>query len=104
MVRYKPRAGEGAKARLLTKTIYPRRQVDDPKSESTVVLIEEAEIRVNRKQQQCYRFKVDGDADDQICYAIKRYVHVFEEGDKTKLFDPTLPGPEEQSKEKEKKE
>jgi len=34
-----------------------------------------------------------------VCYGIKRYVHVFEEGDKSKLFDPTLPGPEDQSKE-----
>jgi hypothetical protein len=102
MVKYKPRAGEGAKAKILTRMIYPRHQDNEPKSESIVVLIDEADITVNRKLQQCYRFKVDGD-DDQICHAIKRYVHVFEEGDKDKLFDPTLPGPEEQSKEKKKK-
>jgi hypothetical protein len=38
--------------------------------------------------QQCYTFYVEDD-DDVTCYAIKRYVHVFEEGDKSNLFDHT---------------
>lgn len=94
----KPRAGEGARANILTKMIYPRRSAENPKEQSTVVLIAEEEKTINKKQQQCYTFRIEG-GDETVCYAVKRYVHVFEEGDKSKLFDPSLPGPEEQSKE-----
>ena len=91
---FKPRAGKGAKARILTKMIYPRRQANA--GEQSIVIIEaEEEITINRKQQQCYTFKVEADgANATICHAIKRYVHVTEEGDAADLFDPSLPGPE----------
>jgi hypothetical protein len=95
---YEPRAGEGAKAIILTKMIYPRRRAKNATAHSTVTLIAEKNININRKVQRCYTFYVE---DVEICYAIKRYVHVFEEGDKSKIFDLTLPGPE--SKEQEKK-
>ncbi|KAG7342240.1 hypothetical protein IV203_007332 [Nitzschia inconspicua] len=95
-MKYKPRAGEGAKASILTKMIYPKRAVNDPKEASViVVLISEEEKSVNRRQQQCYTFYIEGDTSN-ICYAIKRYVHVTEEGDPSKLFDPSLPGPHQQ--------
>jgi hypothetical protein len=83
---YEPRAGEGAKAKILTKMIYPRRSDEDVTAQSTVTLIAEKDININRKVQRCYTFYVE---DDEICYAIKRHVHVFEEGDKTKIYDPT---------------
>ena len=95
--KYKPRAGEGAKATILTRYIYPRQPGYNPKSkeESVVVLIAEAEITINKKKQECYTFTVTGDDNSEhVCHAIKRYVHVYEEGDKTKVFDLTLPGPE----------
>jgi hypothetical protein len=98
---YKPRAGGGAKAKILTRMIYPRRNLKDKKDQSIVILIGEEEKIINKKNQQCYTFVVEGD--DETCYAIKQFVHVFEEGDKSKLFDPNLPGPEEKSKETEKK-
>lgn len=93
MVKYKPRAGVGAKATILTKMIYPRRVVLDPKQESTVVIKAEAEFEINRKLQKCYTFSVVDDENDLLCHAIQRYVHVFEEGDTEKLFDRSLPGP-----------
>ena len=96
MKRHKLRAGKGAKAKVLTKMIYPRRPVDDPKQESIVVLASEEEMEVNRRKQQCYTFQVNG-GDSDVCYAIKRYVHVFEEGDEAKLFDTNLPGPDRQA-------
>ena len=81
----KMRAGAGAKATVLTKMIYPRQS--NPNGKSTVVLMAEETKTINKRQQPCYTFVVDGD-DNNICYAIKRYVHVFEEGDHDKLFDP----------------
>lgn len=90
--KYKPRAGVGAKAKIFTKMIYPRRQVVDMKEESTVILIGEEQKMINRKQQECYTFTIDGaDPSSDVFYAIKRYVHVFEEG--IDAFDTTLPGP-----------
>jgi hypothetical protein len=100
----KPRAGEGAKAEVLTKMIYPRRNGLDEKEKSIVILIEEKTIKINKKQQQCYTFNVDGFDKDQVCYAITRYVHVFEEGSVENLFDPVLPVPEPSKQVKEKKE
>jgi hypothetical protein len=47
-------------------------------------LIAEKDININRKVQRCYTFYVE---DDEIYYAIKRYVHVFEEGDKHENYD-----------------
>ncbi|KAG7371041.1 hypothetical protein IV203_019611 [Nitzschia inconspicua] len=94
--KYKPRAGEGAMARILTKMIYPKRAVNDPKEVSFIVLISEEEKSVNRRQQLCYTFYIEGDTSN-ICYASKRYVHVIEEGNASKLFDPSLPGPHQQS-------
>jgi hypothetical protein len=79
-----PRAGEGAKANILTKTIYPRRSVEDTTAQSTVTLNAEKDININRKVQRCYTFYVE---DDKICYTIKQYVHVFEEGDKHESFN-----------------
>jgi hypothetical protein len=104
--KYTPRAGEGAKAKVLTKMIYPRRYLQDPKHQSVVVLIAEEEMLVNRKQQKCYTFTIDGgeEEDGAMCYAIQRYVHVFEEGDTAKLFNPSLPGPNDQIFQKTKKE
>jgi hypothetical protein len=81
---YEPRAGEGAKANILTKTICPRRSVEDATAQSTVTLIAENDININREVQRCYTFFVE---DDEICYSIKRYVHVFEEGDKHENFN-----------------
>jgi hypothetical protein len=83
-MKMKMRAGAGAKATVLTKMIYPRQS--NPNGKSTVVLMAEETKTINKRQQPCYTFRVDGD--DTICYAIKRYVHVFEEGDHDKLFDP----------------
>jgi hypothetical protein len=91
MAKYKPRAGVGAKARILTKMIYPRRTASDPKAETNVVLVAEEEKTINKKKQPCITFTVEGE--DGLCYAIKRYVHVYEEGDT--VFDPSLPGPKE---------
>jgi hypothetical protein len=96
-MKFKPRAGKGARATVLTKMIYPRRQVEDPKEKSTVTLLEEKEILINRKEQFCYTFHVDGNS--EVCHAIKRYVHVLEEGEASELFDPSLPGPEQFEKE-----
>ncbi|KAG7370155.1 hypothetical protein IV203_027901 [Nitzschia inconspicua] len=94
--KYNPRAGEGAKASILNKMIYPKRAVNDPKEASViVVLISEEEKSVNHRQQQYYLFYIEGDTSN-ICHAIKRYVHVIEEGDASKLFDPNLPGPHKQ--------
>jgi hypothetical protein len=53
------RAGEGAKAEILTRMIYPRRNVPDKKEKSIVILIEEKTIEINKKQQQCYTFKIE---------------------------------------------
>ncbi|KAG7350012.1 hypothetical protein IV203_012609 [Nitzschia inconspicua] len=66
--KYKPRAGEGAIARILTKMIYPKRAVNDPKEVSVIVLISEEEKSVNRRQQLCYTFYIEGDTSN-ICYA-----------------------------------
>jgi hypothetical protein len=98
------RAGEGAKAEILTRMIYPRRNVPDKKEKSIVILIEKKTIEINKKQQQCYTFKNEGDDNDQVYYAITRYIHVIEEGNTENLFDPTLPAPEPSKKEKVKKE
>jgi hypothetical protein len=76
---FEPRAGEGAKSNILTKMIQPRRSVEDVTAQSTVTLIAEKDININWKVQRCYTFHVE---DDEVCYATKRYVHVFEEGDK----------------------
>ena len=90
--KYKPRAGIGAKARILTRMIYPRRKVDDPKHESVVVLIAEETKTINGKDQPCFTFSIDG----EVCHAIQRYVHVFEEGEGANIFDKDLPGPPEE--------
>jgi hypothetical protein len=94
----KMRAGTGAKATVLTKMIYPRQS--DPNGKSTVVLIAEETKTINKKQQPCYTFRVEGA--DTICYAIQRYVHVFEEGDHNKLFDPNEPPPRQRRSKKKK--
>ena len=99
--KYKPRAGKGAKAHVLTKMIYPRRPVPDPKQKCIVVLESEEEILINGKLQQCYTFKIDGTG--EICHAIGRYVYVYEEGDADNLFDPSLPGPDDPAFQKSKK-
>lgn len=89
--KFKPRAGIGAKARILTKMIYPKRPANA--GEQTIVILEaEQEIMINRKMQPCYTFKIDGT--NESCHAIKRYVHVTEEGDAANIFDKLLPGPE----------
>lgn len=82
--------------------IYPRMDIPDRQHQSVVTPFGEEEKTVNRNLQQCYTFAVEGD-NDTVCYAIQRYVHVYEEGDKTKLFDPTLPGPEKAAGSKETK-
>jgi hypothetical protein len=64
---YEPRAGECAKANILTNTIYPRRSVEDATAQSTVTLIAENDININREVQRCYTFYVE---DDEICYSI----------------------------------
>jgi hypothetical protein len=56
---YEPRAGEGAKANILTKMIYPRRNVEDATAQSTVILISEKDINI--KVQRCYTFHVEDD-------------------------------------------
>ena len=48
--KYKPRAGEGARAKVLTKIIYPRRAVDNPKHESVIILVAEETKTINKKQ------------------------------------------------------
>jgi hypothetical protein len=70
---YEPRAGEGANANILTKTIYPRWSVEDATAQPTVTLIAEMDININRKAQRCYTFYVE---DDKICSTIKKYVYV----------------------------
>ena len=97
--KFKPRAGKGAKARVLTRMIYPRRAVADPKDQSVVILDKEEQIVINRKQQHCFVFEVGGER----CYAIQRYVHVVEEGAAADLFDPSLPGPDDPMFQKPKK-
>ena len=91
MVKYKPRAGAGAKAKILAKMIYPRQQVTHDKEEVEVILIGEEEKTINHKQQLCYSFTINGT--DDRGYALKRYVHMFEEGYEKAIFDPTLLGP-----------
>ena len=98
----KLRAGKGARATVLTKMIYPRQHVGNPKAQSTVVLISEEIKEINRKQQPCYTFNIEGDEEKTACYAIQRFVHVIEEGDRDKLFNPSLPSPV-QAKKKEAK-
>jgi hypothetical protein len=100
----KPRAGEGAKAKILTRMIYPRRPTPNPGAQSTVVLIAEEEREINRRTQKCFTFHVDGDDAVDVCYALTRYVHVLEEGEESKIFDPRLPGPNAPRQKKEKKE
>jgi len=102
MTTSKPRAGNGAKAKILTKMIYPRQPVDNPKHESIVVLVAEEEKEINSRKQLCYTFQAD-DGDGDICYAIKRYVHVFEEGDEAELFDTNLSGTDQQTRQPQKK-
>jgi hypothetical protein len=96
----KLRAGAGAKAKILRKMIYPRRNAQDAKAESVVVLISEERKTINRREQMCYTFHVEGDDGNDICYAIKRYVHIFEEGDERNLFDPSRPAPKQQEQHK----
>jgi hypothetical protein len=94
MVKYKPRAGVGAKATVLTRMIYPRREVEDKKHKSTIVLIAEESRKINRKDQPCYTFTIQ-DEPDAFHYAIVRYVHVHEEGEEAQVFDKSFPGPPE---------
>jgi hypothetical protein len=61
---YEPRASEGAKANVLAKKIYPRLSVKDGTTQSTVTLIAEKDININRNVQRCYTFYVE---DDEIC-------------------------------------
>ena len=56
---------------------------------------------INRKLQPCFTFKIDGAG--PVCHAIKRYVHVTEEGDAADIFDKSLPGPEDPMFQKPKK-
>ena len=101
--KFQPRAGKGAKARILTKMIYPRRPWQAGQ-QSIVVLQAEEQITINRKLQQCYTFRVEEDGGNgALCHAIKRYVHVTEEGDAADLFDPSLPGPDDPMFQKPKK-
>lgn len=102
MAKYKPRAGVGAKAKVLTKMIYPRRPVGDPKERLTVIILAEKEFMVNKKKQQCFTFKVEGDETGSIYHAIQRFVHVTEEGPKQEIFDPSLPEPPKKTGEKNK--
>jgi hypothetical protein len=91
MVKYKPRVGVGAKAKILARMIYPRQQVMDNKEEVDVILIGEEDETINCKQQLCYSLTINGAQYKN--FALKGYVHVFEEGNEKDIFDPTLPGP-----------
>jgi hypothetical protein len=78
------RAGEGAKANILTKTIYPRQSVEDATNQSTVTLICRKGHQYQPEMQRCSTLYFEN---DQICYTIKRYDHVFEEYDKHENFN-----------------
>jgi hypothetical protein len=80
------RPGIGAKGNVLTKFVYPKQSNNDPHHRSDVVLLGEEEKIVNKKNQACYTFSVVGGPPDLAYYAIKRYVKLVKEGDRSKRF------------------
>jgi len=97
MVKRKLRAGVGAKASILTKFIHPKQQNGDATHRSNVILISKEERKVNRKNQVCYTFCMDGD--DRVMYAVERYFKILEEGNKEGYFVPLNPAEEAAQKE-----
>ena len=81
--------GAGAKATILTKCIHPKQNNPDKQHRSNVVLVSREEKMVNRKQQVCFTFTVDG-LDDNL-YAVKKHFVLVEEGPKDDLFDESGP-------------
>ena len=81
------RPGIGAKGNVLTKFIYPKLSNNDPQHRSDVVLVGQEEMTVNKKTQDCYTFSVVGGPPNLAYYAIKRYVKLVKEGDRSKRFE-----------------
>jgi hypothetical protein len=80
------RPGIGAKGNVLTKFIYPKLVNADPQHCPDVVLLGEEEKVINKKAQSCYTFSIVGGPPDSIYHAVKRYVKLVKEGDRSKRF------------------
>jgi hypothetical protein len=75
-------AGVGAKCSILTKFIHPKKTGFEDGHRTTCVLKEMKNIRVNRKDQQCYIFEEN----NVQYYAVARHFKVLEEGEKNLFF------------------
>ena len=83
MVKKKLYFGVGATCTILTRFIHPKQSVEDKSHRSTVVVTGQEVKKVNRKQQTCLLFQLDG----IDCYAVKNHFIVTEEGDMDDFFD-----------------
>jgi hypothetical protein len=78
------RPGVGAKASLLTRFIHPKQNNPDKSHRSDVILISRETLLVNRKQQVCFTFNLNG----TLCHAVQSHFNIEEEGKREDLFDP----------------
>ena len=83
----KPRAGQGAKASVLTRYIKPKQHLPngDKQHRSEVLLVEFLE---DKKGKQIYSFRyIEDQSEGLLLKASVRYVRVTEEGDPERFFD-----------------
>jgi hypothetical protein len=80
----KKRPGVGAKASLLTRFVHPKQNNPDKSHRSEVILISREMLLVNRKEQVCFTFILNG----ACCHAVQSHFRIEEEGKRGDLFDP----------------
>lgn len=83
------RPGKGAVCTVITRFIHPKQNNPNKQHRSSVVLTDRVVKLVNRKEQQCFTFTIDG-GNGEECFAIERYCKVVKEGPKKDFFDPLL--------------
>ena len=92
----KLRHGRGAECSVLTKFIHPLQLVRDKhvnleKTHQTeVLLVDEIDIRVNRRMQKCYSLRSD-DYPNKLLHAVRRHVTVKKEGGLAGIFGAVNP-------------
>jgi hypothetical protein len=96
---HKLNPGTGAKCSLITRFAYAKRTGLEKDHRTTCILTKMQTIALNRKQQICFFFEVDGTE----YYAAKRYFTVEEEGDEAGFFFPEDAAQRKKEREEEKK-
>jgi hypothetical protein len=96
---HKLNPGTGAKCSLIIRFAYPKRTGLEKDHRTTCILTKMQTIALNRKQQICFFFEVDGTE----YYAAKRYFTVEEEGDEAGFFFPEDAAQRKKEREEEKK-